>query len=235
MSGKFLHGALIQVSESFGVVTPNVIIFQFNPEKLTHSWTPLESELTGGQGTNPLAVRGLPSESFTFTLVMDANDQIAEGNPLAIASGISSRLAALEMLLFPISSDSQLGASLATTVDSAPAGTLNGLGEVDDQTVPAGVLPFALFVWGPSRVLPVRVQSLSITETLYDVLLNPTHAEADITLQVLTKQDLETVAASPLVDLGIGAYDYTHGARQALALANVANAAQAPIGIVPFL
>jgi len=37
--------------------------------------------------------------------------------------------------------------------------------------------PTVLFVWGPGRILPVRVTGLSITEKLYDEFLNPTHAD----------------------------------------------------------
>ena len=51
-----------------------------------------------------------------------------------------------------------------------------------------------LFVWGPGRIVPVRVTALSITEKLYDAtLLNPTHVEAQITLRVLTQDELKYV------------------------------------------
>ena len=42
--------------------------------------------------------------------------------------------------------------------------------------------PMVLFVWGPTRVLPVRLTSLSITEEAFDTLLNPTRAKVDLTL-----------------------------------------------------
>jgi len=230
VSSKFLRGALIQMTQSFGATTPNVIIFQYNPETLTHGWSPAEVDYQPGQGTNPLAVRGLPAETFSFTLVMDASDQIAALDPMAITSGIYTRLAALEMLLFPTVGDEQ-SASLTAVVSTA---TDEEGDSTESQTVPAGDLPVVLFVWGGARIVPVRVQSLSVTETLYDVLLNPTHAEATVTLQVLTKQDLAN-ATGPLAELARGAYDYTHGARQAFALANLANAQAAAIGMIPFL
>jgi hypothetical protein len=231
MSSKFLRGALIQMTQTFGATMPNVIIFQYNPETLTHGWSPAETDYQPGQGTNPLAVRGLPAETFSFTLVMDANDQIAALDALAIGSGIYSRLAALEMLLFPTVGDEQ-AASLTAVVSTAADESDDD--SMQSQTVPAGDLPVVLFVWGGARIVPVRVQSLSVTETLYDALLNPTHAEATITLQVLTKQDLAN-ATGPLADVARGAYDYTHGARQTFAIANLANARDAAIGVVPFL
>ena len=50
-----------------------------------------------------------------------------------------------------------------------------------------------LFIWGPLRIVPVRVTAFSVNEKLFDDLLNPTHAEATITLTVLTPQDLADV------------------------------------------
>ena len=47
----------------------------------------------------------MPGETFSFTIAMDANDEIADGSAptaaIAEVSGVYSRLAALEMLLYP--------------------------------------------------------------------------------------------------------------------------------------
>src|SRR5690242_14240484 len=103
-----LKGALISFLPTFIGATPNVVIFQINPETITHSWNsadPVETEHKAGG--DPLAVAGLPSEKFEFTLAMDANDAIADGDlnrteaVIAEASGVYSRLAALEMLQYP--------------------------------------------------------------------------------------------------------------------------------------
>ena len=75
--------------------------------------------------------------------------------------------------------------------------------------------------------------SLSITEKLYDsVLLNPTHAEAQISLRVLTAQELAFVNG-PLATVAHMASTYSQGLREALALANLANAAESIIGMLP--
>ena len=92
MPGKFLRGALIEFQPAFLVPVPNIIIFQFNPESMTHTWTPAappEAPPGGGQ-SNPLAVKGLPGESFAFTLAMDASDMIADGSPVAAALATAS-------------------------------------------------------------------------------------------------------------------------------------------------
>jgi hypothetical protein len=57
-------------------------------------------------------------------------------------------------------------------------------------SIPARRVPLVLFVWGPGRVTPVRLKSLTITETEFDELLNPIHATADLGFTVLRVADL---------------------------------------------
>lgn len=244
MAGKFLRGALIEFTEVFPIPVPNIILFQFNPETMTHSWTPAQTGGGGGAGasgasgggaqTNPLAVRGAPGESFSFSLAMDAGDMIADGGAgeaLATVSGVYTRLAALEMLLYPTAPP---GGGLLGSVSSAISSAVGGGGPPAPQrSVPASQLPTVLFVWGPGRILPVKVTSLSITEKLYDpILLNPTHADATIGLQVLTPEELAYVDG-PLGSLARTAYSFSQKLREGLAIANLANAVESVIGMLP--
>jgi hypothetical protein len=239
MAGKFIRGALIEFMPTFLIPLPNVIVFQFNPETIRHGWTQAAAAggggtagATGTTGANPLAVRGMPGESFSFTLAMDANDGIAEGNPIAIASGIYSRLAALEMLLYPTGAGG-LGGALAGSVSVGAGGiSVGGAAGAASASVPASQVPTVLFIWGPGRIVPVRVTGLSITEKLYDPLLNPTYAEAQLDLKVLTPDEL-AVVTGPLAGIAKAAYAYSQGLRQVLALANLANAAESIIGMIP--
>ncbi|HZM49634.1 MAG TPA: hypothetical protein VFE68_04050 [Vicinamibacteria bacterium] len=235
MAGKFLHGALVQFMDTFLIPLPNVIIFQFNPETITHTWSPAQAAGGSGPTANPLAVKGTPGESFSFSLAMDSNDMIADGSPvaegIAVVSGVYTRLAALEMLLYPTASptDGLLG---AVSVSAAGIGGSAAAGGVK-RDVPAAQLPTVLFVWGPGRILPVKVTGLAITERLYDpLLLNPIHAEAQIGLQVLTPEELKYVTG-PLADLANVAYTYSQGLRQVLAIANLANSVESVIGMLP--
>ena len=237
MSGFVLKGALIEFMPTFlPVPLPNVIIFQYNPETMTHTWTqPAAAGGAGQETSNPLAVQGMPGESFSFTLAMDSNDDIANADgpsaALAEVSGLYSRLAALEMLLYPTGASSQVLGAVGAAIGSALSGASSG----PTRTVPQSVMPVTLFIWGPGRIVPVRVTTLTITEKIYDSALNPTHAEAQIGLRVLTPAEL--VAASSdndvLGSLATIAYTYTYGLRQALALANLANAATSIIGMIP--
>ena len=65
---------------------------------------------------------------------------------------------------------------------------LGGERRRDQRCIPANYLNTVLFVWGPGRIVPVRVTALTINEKLYDGLLNPTHAEVQITLQSADRQ-----------------------------------------------
>lgn len=240
MSAKFIRGALVQFMQTFLLPVPNVIVFQFNPETMTHTWTqsqPAEKGAAGQLGTNPLAVKGMPGESFSFTISMDANEMIAEGSPvaegIATASGIYSRLAALEMLLHPVPQGrggllGSVSASVSVTGGLSLSGGISGT----KRTVPAMQVPTVIFVWGPGRIVPVRVTELSITEKHYDQFLNPTHAEARLGLSVLTPEEL-AADKDMLAEVARGAYMYSQGLRQALATANLANSTESIIGMLP--
>jgi len=237
MPGKYLKGAFVQFMPTFLVPLPNVVIFQYNPETITHTWTPAVPDTTasGNNKPNPLAVTGLPGESFSFNLAMDANDMIADGSPVAVglatATGIYSRLAALEMLLYPTGSftSNQLLGSVSSAISSA----LGGSAHQTDPTVPQYMMPTVLFIWGPERILPVRLTSLTITEKLYDsLLLNPIHAEAQVGMTVLTPDEVSALSDS-LKSVATVAYDFSQAFRQAMAIANLANAVESIIGMLP--
>ena len=105
-------------------------------------------------------------------------------------------------------------------------------GDSSSQAVPVSQVPVVLFIWGPMRIVPVRVTAFSVNEKLFDELLNPTHAEATITLSVLTPQDLADVP-SPMGGIASAAYSYTQGLRQVQAIANLAESAASIIGMLP--
>jgi hypothetical protein len=239
MAGKYLRGALVEFVETFMLPVPNIIIFQYNPETLTHSWTQPVSAAAEAF-SNPLAVKGSPGESFQFTIAMDAGDMIADGNPvvegLATTTGIYSRLAALEMLQYPIdpSSQGELLGTVSAGVSTSGV-SLSGSGTASSPfkvSVPLGQIPTVLFVWGAGRVLPVRVTSFTVTEKLYDPLLNPTHADALLGLRVLPPEELVFISGTQ-GKIARAAYDYTLTLRKALALANLANAADSILGMLP--
>jgi len=231
MPGQYLRGALVELVPTGLVPVPNIVIFQYNPESLVHSWSQAEAPKSSNTEAvgNPLAVEGAPGEAFSFTIAMDASDTIADGGftvDLAKVSGIYSRIAALEMLMYP----SQAAGGALLGLVSASIASLAG--KSVKRKVPFSVMPTVLFVWGAGRIVPVRVTTLTITEKLYDPFLNPIHAEAQIGLRVLTQDELahDTDTLAPVAN---AVYLYTMGLRQALAVANLANAVESVIGMLP--
>jgi hypothetical protein len=170
---RLLKGALISLD--LPDPTPSVIPFQYNPETLTRS---LEAQTAGGEGADrseALRLKGAPVETIKLEVELDATDQLELGDPTATSSGIYPQLSALEMLIYPASA-----VVIANTI-------LLALGTIE-VLPPSG--PFTLFVWGPKRVLPVRVQEFSITEEAYDTNLNPIRAKVSLGLRVLSYNDL---------------------------------------------
>jgi hypothetical protein len=240
VAGKFLKGALISFMPTFIGSLPNVIVFQYNPETITHAWTPAGKPADPKAGGDPMAAEGAPGETFSFKLSLDAIDSIADGDTNPIAAGLASvtgvytRLAALEMLQYPTGSFG--GGLLGTVSASLSAGGLSlsasGGGAAQNTTVPRSEVPTVLFVWGPQRIVPVRVTALSITETLYDTMLNPTKADVSITLRVLTPEELSGMTGE-LKGIANAAYTYSQGLRQVQAAANLGDAAASIIGMLP--
>jgi hypothetical protein len=225
-----MKGALVEMMSAFGASVPNVVIFQFNPETLRHTLSQSAAATTqpGQSGSNPLAVSGVPSETFGFSLAMDVTDQFADPDPTVKADakrfGIYARIAALETLLYPSPPSDQ------PTGGSTNSGSSNSSGG-EKRPTPAAQLPTVLFVWGTGRILPVRVLSLTITEKLYDEDLNPTHADAQLELRVLTPAELQSLTGT-LKDIATGAYAYSQKKRELFAAANLGDAGRAVIGMV---
>lgn len=240
MAAAFIKGALISFMPTFIGAVPNVTAFQINPESITHQWKAAQGATAPGQkGGDPLAVKGLPDESFSFTLFMDSNDEIADIdiNPvaggLATSFGLYTRLAALEMLQYPlpVAGDGLVGTVSASVSASGLNVSASGA-KAKDTSVPRLQVPVVLFVWGVQRIVPVRVTQLTITERLYDTALRPVHAEAQLGLQVLTPDDLVKVD-EPMKTLGKIAYLYSQGLRQVQATLNLADSAASILGMLP--
>ena len=242
MPDKFINGAFVTLKDTFLIPLPSAITFQFNPESITHSWTvsgAAKATCKGATQPNPLSVKNVPGEEFTFDLKMDARDLIADGGPVATiltkASGLYPRLAELEMLLFPTDTGggSLLG-GVSASIGSGGVSLSIGGTRANLRNVPEMRVPTTLFVWGIGRAVPVRLTKLSVIETLYDALLNPIQASISISIRVLTPDELDALGDSPAARLQKTAYDYTYALRKSLAAANAATIADTALGLLPF-
>lgn len=220
-----LRGALIEYGSDFLGPIPNVVIFQFNPESLTRNiQIPSRSTGTGSRETSQ--VGEVPVESISLTAHFSAADRLKENNPLARAFGIGPQLAALEKMVHPAGRISGLIGEALDAVGEAIFGGDDG--ESPCQPIPRESYPRILFIWGLTRVLPVVIKSMNITEQQYDNLLNPIQAEVSLGLDVLT--------ADPCSDdvVARGALEYSNLAKDAQAIANLANTVEQVVDIVSF-
>ncbi len=252
-SPKLLKGALIEFSERFIGPIPNVIVFQYNPEKMTRAlevWNPGGASGGESSASNEASITAQPfdpPESFTLELELDAADALEtpESHPVAFISGVADRIAAMEMLLYP-QADSLLGGLLGSVTGSlsvgasvaggsiggAVSGALGGAGGV--QPVPRGTVPVVLFVWGPGRIVPVRLTSFSVDEQAYSPLLYPIRAKVSIGLKILTPKDFPPCNRKFSEDLAITAFKFTRKQKEVLAAANMANSVESILGMLPF-
>ena len=174
-SAKVLKGGIVayQLPQLF----PTIIVFQYNPDEVSRSIQMRGSSGGGGRG-DANRVNGPPQETLTFTVEIDAADQLERPseNGVVVENGLHPIIASLERLLYP----------------PYPLVIANeALAFAGSAFILAEQAPLALLIWGPRRVLPVQIQSLTIKEEAFDQKLNPIRAKADLSLSVLTYRDLD--------------------------------------------
>ena len=226
-----VRGALIEYKSDFLGPVPNIVIFQFNPESLSRTINIPSRSVSQSSGTKPREnsqAGDLPYERISLTAYFSAADRLNIALPTAVAYGVGSQLAALEKMVLPIEDTSgNNGAGTGDAVGSAVAAARSDTPST--QPTPRRQYPNILFIWGASRVLPVLIDSMSINEKQFDARLNPIEAEVSLGLSVMT-------ADLPKEEhIARGAKQYSDKARDAMAAANLADAAVQPIiDLIPF-
>lgn len=170
---RTLKGALVSIAPQNPI--PQIILFQYNPHSLRRQLRP---QIVGGaEGDRSQAVRygSAPTQTITAEVEIDGTDGLAAGDDQTVQLGISPQLAALEELAYPTLAQVNLDTTLFNS------GTI----EIAPMTAPR-----VLFVWGPNRVLPVRIESYSIAEDEFDSRLNPIRATVTLEMRVLTYSDV---------------------------------------------
>jgi hypothetical protein len=219
----FIKGAMIEYGSDFLGPLPNVVIFQFNPESLTRT-IQIPPRPTGGSARETTQA-GEPSvEKISFKAQFSAADGMGTGNLLARTTGVGPRLAALEKMVHPAGPISGLIGAAIDAIGSAIGG-----GGGDNRTpIPRENYPRILFIWGPFRILPVVIESMSITELQYDFLLNPIQADVQLSLAVNQIDNCSNDV------VGKGALEYSNLAKEAQAIANLANTVEQIAELIPF-
>lgn len=221
-----MRGAMIEYGSDFLGPLPNVVIFQFNPESLTR--TIQIPQRPSGAAARETTQAGDPTiEKITLKAQFSAADGMGTGNILARTMGVGPRLAALEKMVNPASKLSGLiGAAIDAVGDALGLG--GGADDAPRQVIPREKYPRILFIWGPFRVLPVVIESMSITELQYDFLLNPIQADVNIGLAVNAIDNCSEDV------VGKGALEYSNMAKDAQAMLNLANTIEQIAELIPF-
>lgn len=172
-SPRILKGGLVLLDPTSGLPV-RVIALQYNPDSLTRT---LQVQGMGDKAdrSEALRLKGPAVETIKLEAELDLTDQLAAADPTSLAYGLNPELAALESMIQPTSAALQSNNMLASL------GTL--------EIVPVEA-PLAVFVWGRSRVTPVRVTDFSITEEAFDTELNPIRAKVSLGLRVLNVNDV---------------------------------------------
>lgn len=173
---RLVKGGLVMIDADTAQVL-RIISLQYNADTLTRK---LQAQEAGGESGNrvePTRFKGPAVETISFEADIDATDQLEfpDQNPTAGQYGIQPQLSLLESLVFPTA------AQLRTVDAQASSGTLE---------IAPMLAPLVLFVWGKSRIVPVKVGDLSITEEAFDPMLNPIRAKVSLSLRVLSVDDL---------------------------------------------
>jgi hypothetical protein len=218
----YLRGAFIAYEPGGYPEARRVIPFRFNPESLSRTIAVQAGQPGAGvEGAAPGAGAAPPAEgsadssggvvkeSFTVQIRVDLADRDQSVSGLDEQFGVAPEIAAIEDLLYPAEADS----------DAASDGT--------EPVQPARARPTVLLVWGRKRVLPVRIVSLKVDESVYNNHLNPVRAEMEVSLEVFGEAEARN---DPAVR---AALDHTHAARRELARQYYANTSAQGSTILP--
>jgi hypothetical protein len=227
----YLRGVLVEYGTDMLGPLPNVVVFQFNPEQLQRGLelpasTSSEDQENRGQ-REPAQRSSSPTETIQLTGHFDASDDLGQNNALSAIPrifGVGPQLAALENMINP--SPGLISGAIGAAID-AIGGVLGGDSE-PSRPVPREQAPRILFIWGPNRVLPVEIRSMSITEKKFDPFLNPVQAEVQIGLAVAS------FPANTDDLIGKGALAYTSTVKEAQVALNLVKSVELAIETIPF-
>ena len=173
ISPRLQKGAIMSLDANTGIPL-GTIALQYNPESITRSLRPQTAGETPDR-SEVLRLTGPPIETIKCTVEIDATDQLAAGDANTIQFGIQPQLAALELLVYPSS-----GELIANEI-------LSYIGTIEILPVESAL---TLFAWSKSRITPVRITELEITEEAFDPQLNPIRAKVSLGMRVLNVNDV---------------------------------------------
>lgn len=209
---RLTKGAIVQVDPANPLA--GICVFQYNPETVQRTLEPRDPA-SAGAGNDSQRLSGPPRESVELTIVLDATDALEAGEGDGMSPGVHAQLAVLEMMLYPKSAMTLANLALSAV----------GLVEILPPTA-----PLTLFIWGPRRVVPVRLSRMSITEEIFDEALNPIRARVNLSFEVMSYADFRWSNAGAWVSLAHQSMKEGMATRAGLAPATLAyNTVRSPV------
>jgi hypothetical protein len=156
VSPRLLKGAIVSLDPNIGVPL-GTISFQYNADEVSRTLKP-QSVGDEPDRTEIFRLEGPPIETINCAVEIDATDQLASSDSVTMEYGIQPQLAALELLVYPFSTTLILNEALSF------------VGTVEILPMESAL---TLFVWRKTRITPVRITDVSITEDAFDPQLNP--------------------------------------------------------------
>ncbi len=200
--GKTVQGAMIQLFPGSGITgianaIPNIVQFDINPDELTRAFTPWKVETENdtpapGAGVQPITV---PQKFSGLKIILDPYAAKNSAIPINFLS-VEARLSALRKMIEP--SQGLLGDLIASVSD---------LLNIEQDYSPPEIAPVLLWL-GTRLILPVQIETFSVTEHQHDLLYYPTRATVTMDLKVMTPDQFRC-ANSTVAEIAIAAYEYT--------------------------
>src|SRR5262245_52813603 len=173
LSSDLRKGAIVSLDATTGIPL-GTIMLQYNPDSITRSLKP-QSVGEEADRSEILRLKGPPIETINCDVEIDATNKLADSDSVAMRLGIQPELSALELLVYPSS------AVLITNEVLSLVGTIEILPMESALTV---------FVWSTTRITPMRITDLKITEEAFDPQLNPIRAKVSLGMRVLNVNDV---------------------------------------------
>lgn len=154
----------------------STIRFQFNPDSLRRK---LQPKMVGGNSeskASPLYYTGPPVETIDVRLEISAAENQAELTWRGVEKyGVRPMIAAIEMAFYPD----------IDAIERATTQLKAGRMEIGVYEV-----PLIVFNWGEFCRAPVKLTSYSVTEQQFNKALVPVLATVDLSMQVLSAEDV---------------------------------------------
>ena len=167
MKVGLVRGHLVVRSKAHGA--DQSLPFQYNPETVRRQLAPQQTGGGAGDQSDASYLMGPPTETISLEIELDSTDTPSANPNLVKANGVLPYLNLLETLLYPDSD------AVKRNRKKLSQGVL--------ELIPYPA-PFVRLVLG-SRSMPVRLESCSITEQIFDPMLNPIRAQVELQFKVV--------------------------------------------------